>query len=90
MQGIEPKFHTSLVERMKYYRHLLKETDEDSYLQSSDAFARASQLIDLYEEYLNNKRKLERSIKMYKDYHQNLQKLLTPKIRHLRRKIKQR
>ena len=90
MLGIEPKFHTSLVERMKYYHHLLKETEEDSYIQAGDASARVSQLIELYEDYLNNKKELERSIKNYRDHHQNLQKLLTSRIRYLRRKTKQR
>lgn len=89
MQGIEPKFHTTLIERMKYYSLLLKESEDDPYLQSSEAINKVSQLIELYEEYLSNKRKLEKSIKNYKDYHQNLQRLLTPRIRHLKRKIKQ-
>lgn len=90
MQGIEPKFHHSLTERLKYYRFLLKETADESELQQCDATIRASELSDLYQDYLNNKRKLEVSIKNYRDHHQSLQKLLTPKIRHLIKKSKKR
>lgn len=86
MQGIEPKLHNSLTERMEYYRFLLKSTDSD--VQSCDAIARASELSDLYEDYLKNKRKLEKSIKSYKQYHNDLRKLLTLKIRDLRKKEK--
>ncbi|KQT22553.1 hypothetical protein ASG22_14950 [Chryseobacterium sp. Leaf405] len=88
MQGIEPKFHNSLTERIEYYRFLLKETVDDPDEISCEAVARASELSDLYQEYLINKRKLEKSIKSYNKYHEDLRKLLTLKIRDLRKKKK--
>ncbi|WP_027381260.1 hypothetical protein [Chryseobacterium daeguense] len=90
MQGIEPKLHTSLTERMEYYRFLLKEIAEDPESVSCDAITRASELSALYEDYLSNKRKLEKSIKTYKQTHDDLRKLLTFKIRELKRKAKHR
>ncbi|MCS3529375.1 hypothetical protein [Chryseobacterium sp. JUb7] len=88
MQGIEPKIHSNLTKRMEYYRFLLKKTD-DSNIHSCDAIAKASELCELYEDYLDNKKKLEKSIKSYREYHTNLRKLLTLKIRDLRKKTKQ-
>jgi len=89
MQGIEPKFHNSLTARMEYYRCLLKETTDDPYAHGFDIISHTSELLELYEDYLNNKKELEKSIKNYKQYHNDLRKLLTPKLRELKRRKKQ-
>ncbi|MCW3162735.1 hypothetical protein [Chryseobacterium oryctis] len=89
MQGIEPKLHSTLIERIKYYRGLLNEAKADSDDQFNDiAITNISELSKLYEDYLQDKKKLERSIKKYRDYHAELRKLLTLKLRELRRKRK--
>ncbi|UZT98081.1 hypothetical protein ODZ84_00485 [Chryseobacterium fluminis] len=87
MQGIEPKIHSNLTKRVEYYRFLLQKTDHPE-LHSNDAIAKASELCERYEEYLNNKKKLEKSIKEYREYHTRLRKLLTIKIRDLRKKMR--
>jgi hypothetical protein len=87
MQGIEPKFHNNLTERIEAYR-CLTETMEDDKTQFSHIISGSSELQDLYEEYLTNKKKLEKSIKDYKQFHDGLRKVLTPKLRELRRKLK--
>lgn len=89
MQGIEPKFHSSLTDRMDYYRVLLKKTDLDSDIQPSDMISRISELGKLYEDYLANKKQLEKSIKNYRQYHNDLRKQLTLRVRELRRKTRQ-
>ncbi|PIF45453.1 hypothetical protein CLU96_2458 [Chryseobacterium sp. 52] len=89
MQGIEPKFHSSLTDRMDYYRGLLKKIADDPEIQPSDMISRVSELSELYEDYLANKRQLERSIKSYRQYHNDLRKHLTLRVRELRRKVKQ-
>ncbi|MCJ8152705.1 hypothetical protein MKJ01_02870 [Chryseobacterium sp. SSA4.19] len=87
MQGIEPKFHNNLTERIEAYR-CLTETLEGDGAQFSEILSGSSELRDLYEEYLTNKKKLEKSIKDYKQFHDGLRKVLTPKFRELRRKLK--
>ncbi len=87
MQGIEPKFHNSLAERIEVYR-CLTEALEDHEARTSDIVSKSSELMDLYEEYLTNKKKLEKSIKDYKQFHDGLRKVITPKLRELRRKLK--
>lgn len=89
MQGIEPKFHSSLTDRMDYYRVLLKKTAVDSDIQPSDMISRISELGKLYEDYLANKKQLEKSIKNYRQYHNDLRKHLTLRVRELRRKTRQ-
>ncbi|HBV16152.1 hypothetical protein SAMN05444360_113155 [Chryseobacterium carnipullorum] len=89
MQGIEPKFHSSLTDRMDYYRVLLKKTAVDSDIQPSDMISRISELGKLYEDYLANKKQLEKSIKNYRQYHNDLRKQLTLRVRELRRKTRQ-
>ncbi|PQA91217.1 hypothetical protein B0A69_18395 [Chryseobacterium shigense] len=89
MQGIEPKFHSSLTDRMDYYRVLLKKTAIDSDIQPSDMISRISELGKLYEDYLANKKQLEKSIKNYRQYHNDLRKQLTLRVRELRRKTRQ-
>ncbi|HCA06169.1 MULTISPECIES: hypothetical protein [unclassified Chryseobacterium] len=89
MQGIEPKFHSSLTDRMEYYRGLLKKTAGTSEVQPSDMISKISELGELYEDYLANKRQLERSIKNYRQYHNDLRKQLTLRVRELRRKTRQ-
>ncbi|NML69030.1 hypothetical protein HHL23_04375 [Chryseobacterium sp. RP-3-3] len=89
MQGIEPKFHSSLTDRMEYYRGLLKKTAVDPDIQPSDMMSRISELSKLYEDYLANKKQLERSIKNYRQYHNDLRKQLTLRVRELRRKTRQ-
>jgi hypothetical protein len=88
MQGIEPKFHNNLTERMDSYRYLIKKMEEND-AESFEIISRASELQDLYEDYLSNKKKLEKSIKDYRQFHDDLRKLLTVKLRELRRKSKQ-
>lgn len=88
MQGIEPKLHSSLTERMEYYRSLLKKTD-DPDIQPSDMMSKISELSELYEDYLANKKQLERSIKNYRLYHNDLRKQLTLRVRELKRKVRQ-
>jgi uncharacterized protein YlxW (UPF0749 family) len=87
MQGIEPKFHSSLVDRMKYYSNLLS-ANHIQDIHSSDSIAQISELEELYEDYLMNKRKLEESIKNYRQYHNDLRRSLNTKLRELRREIK--
>lgn len=89
MQGIEPKFHSSLTDRMEYYRGLLKKTAGTSDIQPSDMISKISELGELYEDYLAHKRQLERSIKNYRQYHNDLRKQLTLRVRELRRKTRQ-
>lgn len=89
MQGIEPKLHTSLTSRIECYRILLQEAMDDSDVQSSDMMMKISELGDLYEDYLLNKKKLEKSIKNYREYHNDLKKKLTVRLRELRRKSRQ-
>ncbi|AZA50589.1 hypothetical protein EG346_21470 [Chryseobacterium carnipullorum] len=89
MQGIEPKFHSSLTDRMDYYRVLLKKNAVDSDIQPSDMISRISELGKLYEDYLANKKQLEKSIKNYRQYHNDLRKQLTLRVRELRRKTRQ-
>ncbi|MDR6157785.1 transcription initiation factor TFIID subunit TAF12 [Chryseobacterium sp. SLBN-27] len=85
MQGIEPKIHTSLIERMKYYSDLVKNSKHDSCINPEDAHQMMIELNKLYEDYLNQKRNLEKSIKRYREFYQGQQKLLTPRIRQLKR-----
>ncbi|CEJ71588.1 hypothetical protein [Chryseobacterium oranimense] len=89
MQGIEPKFHSSLTDRMEYYRGLLKKTAGDPEIQPSDMISKISELSELYEDYLAQKKQLERSIKNYRQYHDDLRKQLTLRVRELKRKVKQ-
>ncbi|UOU97027.1 hypothetical protein MUU74_11030 [Chryseobacterium daecheongense] len=88
MQGIEPKFHSSLIERMKYYRYLLSEMHNEADLQSSEIISQTSELDELYDDYLMNKKKLENSIKNYRQYHLDLRKLVTARLRELKRKVR--
>ncbi|MCJ7935697.1 MAG: hypothetical protein MUW56_19240 [Chryseobacterium sp.] len=88
MQGIEPKLHTSLTSRIEYYRMLI-ETVDDSETRSSDVITQISALGELYEEYLLNKKNLEQSIKNYREYHNDLRKKLTVRLRELKRKERQ-
>ncbi|ALR29559.1 MULTISPECIES: hypothetical protein [Chryseobacterium] len=87
MQGIEPKIHNSLTERMDSYRYLIKKMEEYD-AESFEIISRASELQALYEDYLSNKKKLEKSIKDYKQFHDDLRKLITVKLRELKRKSK--
>ncbi|KXH81154.1 MULTISPECIES: hypothetical protein [Chryseobacterium] len=89
MQGIEPKFHSSLTDRMDYYRDLLKKTAGDPHILPSDMISRISELSELYEDYLAQKKQLERSIKNYRQYHDDLRKQLTLQVKELRRKQRQ-
>lgn len=89
MQGIDPKFHSSLIDRMKYYRYLLNEINNESDIQSSDIISRTSELDELYNEYLMNKKQLENSIKNYRQYHLDLRKSVTARLRELKRKVRQ-
>ena len=66
MQGIEPKFHNSLTERMEYYRYLLHKTTDESDIESCEVIAKGSELCELYEDYLNNKKKEKLNIKSNK------------------------
>lgn len=88
MQGIEPKFHNSLTERMEYYRYLLQKTTDESGIESCEVIAKGSELCELYEDYLNNKKKLQESIKSYKDFHDDLRKTLTIKLRDVKKKAR--
>lgn len=88
MQGIEPKLHTSLTSRIEYYR-LLIEAADDSEAPSSDVITQISELGNLYEEYLMNKKNLEESIKKYRAYHNDLRKKLTVRLREVKRKTRQ-
>ncbi|MDM1555159.1 hypothetical protein PYS58_01025 [Chryseobacterium indologenes] len=88
MQGIEPKLHTSLTSRIEYYR-LLIEASDHSETCSSDVITQISELGNLYEEYLINKKNLEQSIKNYRDYHNDLRKKLTVRLREIKRKTRQ-
>lgn len=63
MQGIEPKIHTSLIERMKYYSDLIKNSKHESCINPEDAHQMMIELNELYEDYLSKKRNLEKSIK---------------------------
>jgi len=85
MQGIEQKIHTSLIERMKYYSDLVKNCEHHSLMDTNDPQLMMTQLNELYEDYLNKKRNLEKSIKIYREFYQGQQKILTPKIRQLKR-----
>ncbi|AZA86074.1 hypothetical protein EG349_04385 [Chryseobacterium shandongense] len=85
MQGIEPKIHTSLIERMKYYSDLIKNSKHECLANPEDAHHMMIELNELYEDYLNQKRNLEKSIKKYREFYQGQQKLLTPRIRQLKR-----
>jgi len=87
MQGIEPKFHNSLAERIEAYRSLTQAMEEHE-AQSFDVASKFSELLELYEEYLDNRKKLEKSIKEYRQFHDGLRKVITPKLRELRRKLK--
>lgn len=89
MQGIEPKFHSSLTDRMEYYRSLLKKINDEADIQPSDMISKVSELSELYEDYLAQKRQLEKSIKNYRQYHNDLRKQLTLKVRELKRKVRQ-
>ncbi|NIF06176.1 hypothetical protein F3J23_12065 [Chryseobacterium sp. Tr-659] len=88
MQGIEPKLHMNLTSRIEYYR-LLIEAAEDPESRSSDIVPEVSELRELYEDYLLNKKNLEQSIRNYREYHDNLRKRLTVRLRELRRKARQ-
>jgi len=88
MQGIEPQLHTSLTSRIENYR-LLLEALEDPESRSSDIALQISELGNLYEDYLSNKKNLEKSIKNYSEYHENLRKRLTIRFRELKRKARQ-
>lgn len=89
MQGIEPKLHTSLMGRMEYFRLLLQEAMDESDAQSSDILVKISELDDLYEDYLLNKQNLEKSIKNYREYHNDLRRKLTMRLRELRKKARE-
>ncbi|AZA76193.1 hypothetical protein EG347_00940 [Chryseobacterium sp. G0186] len=89
MQGIEPKLHTSLMGRMECFRVLLQEAMDDVESQSSDIWTQISELNELYEDYLLNKKNLENSIKNYRDYHNNLRRKLTVKLREARKKARE-
>lgn len=88
MQGIEPKFHNSLVERAKYYRYLLIDSQKDTEFNNPIDIDEVSELGDLYEEYLKNKSQLEKCIKEYKECHKKTQIQLSLKLRILRRNLK--
>lgn len=85
MQGIEPKFHSNLTERMEHYRWLVKQMAGDADGQSGDIISRASELGGLYEDYLITKRKLEQTIKNYRKYNNDLRKLMNIKMRELKK-----
>jgi hypothetical protein len=85
MQGIEPKIHNSLTERMDSYRYLIEKMEEHD-AESFEIISRASELQDLYKDYLSTKKKLEKSIKDYKQFHDDLRKMLTAKLRKLKKK----
>jgi len=63
MQGIEPKFHNTLIERAKYYRYLLVESQKDTDSNYPIDIDEVSELGNLYEEYLKNKSQLEKKHK---------------------------
>lgn len=88
MQGIEPKFHHNLIEKAKYYRCLLIESEKDNDSQCPIDIEEISELGHLYEEYLKNKSQLEKSIKKYKEYHKKAQAQLSLKIRIVRRNLR--
>ncbi|WP_426478227.1 hypothetical protein ACP3T3_01795 [Chryseobacterium sp. CBSDS_008] len=88
MQGIEPKLHMNLTSRIEYYR-LLIEAAEDPESHPSDVTKQISELGNLYEDYLLNKKNLENSIKNYREYHNDLRKKLISRLRELRRKARQ-
>ena len=88
MQGIEPKVHTSLTSRMEYFRVVLQEAVDETDAQTSDILMKISELDELYKDYLLNKRNLEKSIKNYREYHDDLRKKLTTRLRELRKKAK--
>ncbi|MDY0932833.1 hypothetical protein [Chryseobacterium sp. CFBP8996] len=90
MQGIEPRFHNSLIKRAKYYRCLLIESEKDIDSKCLIDIEEISELGHLYEEYLKNKSQLEKSIKKYKEYHKKAQAQLSLKIRILRRNSRKR
>lgn len=87
MQGIEPKLHTTLTSRIEYYRLLIEAADH-SETGSSDVIIQISELGNLYEEYLVNKKNLEQSIKNYRAYHNDLRKNLTVRLRDIKRKAR--
>lgn len=89
MQGIEPKLHTSLMGRMECFRTLLQEDIDHSESQSSDILVKISELDELYDDYLLNKKNLENSIKNYREYHNDLRRKLTVRLRELRKKAKE-
>lgn len=89
MQGIEPKVHTSLTSRMEYFRVVLQEAVEVTDAQTADILVKISELDELYKEYLLNKKNLEKSIKNYREYHNDLRKKLTTRLRELRKKAKE-
>ncbi|WP_449398552.1 hypothetical protein [Chryseobacterium wanjuense] len=68
MQGIEPKFHNSLTERMEYYRYLLQKSTDESGIESCDVIAKGSELCELYEDYLNNKRNFRKASKIIRNF----------------------
>lgn len=88
MQGIEPKVHTSLTSRMEYFRVVLQEAVDETDAQTSDILMKISELDELYKDYLLNKRNLEKSIRNYREYHDDLRKKLTTRLRELRKKAK--
>ncbi|MNU13726.1 hypothetical protein ACLB9Y_05070 [Chryseobacterium scophthalmum] len=88
MQGIEPKFHNTLIERAKYYRYLLVESQKDTDSNYPIDIDEVSELGNLYEEYLKNKSQLEKSIKKYKECHKKAQVQLSLKMRILRRNLR--
>lgn len=88
MQGIEPRFHNSLIERSKYYRCLLIDSQKDINDNYPVDIDEVSELDHLYQEYLKNKSQLEKSIKKYKECHKKAQVQLSLKIRILRRNSK--
>jgi hypothetical protein len=69
---------------------LLKKAAGDPDIQPSDMISKVSELSELYEDYLAQKRQLERSIKNYRQYHNDLRKQLTLRVKELKRKVKQR
>lgn len=85
MQGIEPKIHTSLIERMKYYSDLVKNSKNNSCISPDESNLMITQLNELYEDYLSKKRHLEKSIKSYREFYHGQQKLLAPRIRQLKK-----
>ncbi|SIT03189.1 hypothetical protein SAMN05421786_104172 [Chryseobacterium ureilyticum] len=89
MQGIEPKVHTNLTSRMEYFRVLLQGAVEEADAQTSDILVKISELDELYKDYLLNKRNLEKSIKNYREYHNDLQRKVTVRLRELRKKARE-